>query len=140
MKIIITEGQENNLKGLLTKVIKFNSILMAIKSVNGPSNFMKIMNINSPMDYLHLFDDLDIVEGEEYPNMSLFRYKPKHNLMVYDRENKIVHINYYEIWKILRNVFILTNPEIEGLIKEWLFKVYNLPGVTINNTEYISQV
>ena len=85
------------------------------------------------MEFLHLFDDLDVVQSEEEPDFTLFRYKPTHNLMIYDRKNKIVYINYELIWKPLFDTGLF-NPDIEGLTKEWLSSVYNLRGVTIKFT------
>jgi hypothetical protein len=90
---------------------------------------MEILNINSPMEFLHLFDDLDVVQSEMDPNLTLYRYKPKHNLMIHDRKYKIVYINYEEIWEPLLDVGLF-NPDIRELTKEWLSEVYNIRGVT----------
>jgi hypothetical protein len=130
MKYIITESQNENLKVLLKQVIKSKGIELAFKSVNGPVNFFKILDINTPMDFLHLFDDLDQVQSEEYPNFTLFRYKPKHNLMIYDEINDIVYINYIDVWSVLKEQFGLSHTEIRVLTKEWLDEVYNLRGIT----------
>ena len=130
MKYIITESQKNNLKVLLKQIIKSKDIELAFKSVNGFDNFVKIMDINSPIDFLHLFDDLEQVQSEEEPDWTLFRYKPKKNLMIYDKKNDYVYINYDEIWEVLANVFKLKYTEIEELTQEWLSEVYNLRGVT----------
>jgi len=113
----------------LINMIKTIGIEKTAKSVGGTDNLYEILNINSPMDFLHLFDDLDVVQSEENPDITLFRYKPKHNLMIYDRKSKIVYINYHEIWKTLLDAGLF-NPDIKELIKEWLFSVYNIRGVT----------
>ena len=131
MKYIITESQENNLKGIIKKLIKNKGIKFAIKSVNGFDNFVKIMDIDSPIDYLHLFDDLEIDNSEINHNWISFRYKLEHNLMIYDRRNNIVHINYDGIWSILMRNFGLNRKEMEELTEEWLGEVYNLRGITI---------
>ena len=138
MKIIITESQynlllESNLKQNLKQQIKNFGIKDTAELVNGFDNLMEILNINSPMKFLHLFDDLDVVQSEEEPDFTLFRYKPTHNLMIYDRKNKIVYINYELIWKPLFDTGLF-NPDIEELTKEWLSSVYNLRGVTIKFT------
>jgi hypothetical protein len=135
MKIIITESQynlllESKLKQSLKQQIKNFGIKDTAELVNGFDNLMEILNINSPMEFLHLFDDLDVVQSEEKPGWTLFRYKPNHNLIIYDRKNKTVFINYEEIWKVLGNVFNLEYSEIEELTQEWLSEVYNLRGVT----------
>ena len=41
-----------------------------------------------------------------------------------------IYFNYYEFWEVLANVFKLKDTEIQELLKEWLFEVYNLRGVT----------
>ena len=140
MKIIITESQynlllESKLEQNLKQQIKNFGIKDTAELVNGFDNLMEILNINSPMDFLHLFDDLDVVQSEEEPDFTLFRYKPTHNLMIYDRKDKIVYINYEEIWKPLFDTGLF-NPDIEELTKEWLSSVYNLRGVTIQPVKF----
>ena len=131
MKIIISESQNKNLKLSLKQIIKSVGIESAFQSVGGSDILFEILDINSPMKFLHLFDDLDEVQSEEEPDWTLFRYRPKHNILIYNRKNKIVYINYYEILSVLQVNFDLKNFEIEQLIKHWLSKVYNLRGVII---------
>ena len=136
MKIIITESQynlllESNLKQNLKQEIKNFGVKDTAELVNGFDNLMDIFDIDSPMKFLHLFADLDVVQSEEEPDFTLFRYKPTHNLMIYDRKNKIVYINYELIWKHLLDTGLF-NSDIEELTKEWLSSVYNLRGVTIS--------
>jgi len=88
------------------------------------------MDINSPIDFLNLFNDMDVVQSGEDSKYTLFRYKPKHNLMVYDMENSEFYIHYYEIWEVLEEYFNLKFSESQELTKEWLSKAYNLTGVT----------
>jgi len=133
MKYIITESQNENLKGLLKQVIKSKSVLTAIKSVGGFDNFLKIMDIDSPMDFLHLFDDLDVVQSEEDLDWTLFRFKPEHNLMIYNRRNEYVYISYDKIWGVLESNFGLNHRQIKGLTEEWLGEVYNLRGITTSD-------
>ena len=129
MKIIISESQNDNLKVLLKQLIRSKGIQIAFSSVGGKDKFFEIMDINSPMEFLHLFDDLGQVQSEMDPNLTLFRYKPKNNLIIYDKKNKTVYINYGEIWEPLLDAGLF-NPDIKELIKEWLSNVYNIRGVT----------
>jgi len=134
MKIIISESQynllfESKLKQSLKQQIKDFGIKDTAELVNGFDNLIEILNIDSPMKFLNLFDDLDVVQSEMDPDWTLFRYKPKHNLMVHNRKNKIVYINYEEIWKPLLDAGFF-DPDIKELTKEWLSSVYNLRGVT----------
>ena len=133
MKIIISESQynllfESKLKQNLKQEIKDFGI-KDIAGLVGFDNLMKILNIDSPMKFLHLFDDLEQVQSKMDPNLTLFRYKPKNNLIIYDRKNKTVYINYEEIWEPLLDAGLF-DPDIKELIKEWLSSVYNIRGVT----------
>ena len=119
-----------NIKKLLTDEIKEIGVTDTANLVGGINDLFKILNINTPMDFLHLFDDLNQVQSEEWPELTLFRYQPKHNLMIYDRKNRCVYINYYEIWSVLKEPFGLNKTEIQELTKIWLGEVYNLRGIT----------
>jgi hypothetical protein len=126
MKIIITENKVERLKDLIKNI----GTKQVIDLMGGWDTFCKVMNIEGPMDFLHLFDDLDIVQSEEKENLTLFRYKKGNNLMVYDRKSKEVYISTYDIWSFLDDKFDLTYPVIQGVTKKWLGEVYNLRGIT----------
>ena len=135
MKILITEEQyklikEDTLKQSLLNNIKESGVKDTISMVGDFDIFCQLLNINSPTDFLHLFDDLEQVQSKEKGHLILFRYKPKHNLMVYDTKNETVYIDYYDIWSFLRSNFGLKLQETKGLTKEWLDEVYNLRGIT----------
>ena len=123
MKIIITENK-------LEKVLKQSGVKKTIELLGGWENFRKVFNIENPMDFLHLFDDMEVVQSEEKENLTLFRYKKGHNLMAYDRKNKEFYISYGEIWSFLEDKFDLTYPVIQAVTKKWLGEVYNLREIT----------
>jgi hypothetical protein len=127
MKIVITENK-------LEKVLKQSGTKKTIELLGGWDNFCKVFKIESPMDFLHLFDDLEQVQSEKQENWTLFCYKKGENLMIYDRKNKEVYINNVEIWSFLSNKFDLTYPVIQGVTKKWLGEVYNLRGITTFST------
>lgn len=134
MKIIITENQKEK---ILRNLIKNNGVEFASSIVGGIENLFDVLNIKSPMDFLHLFDDLEQVQSKEKGHLILFRYKPKHNLMVYNTKNETVYINYYEIWSFLESNFGLNDKKIQGLTKKWLGEVYNLRGITTYLAYYV---
>ena len=125
--------KEETLKQNLIDEIKEYGFKDTVEMVGGIDNLFKILNIKTPMDFLHLFDDLDVVQSEEEPNWTLFRYRPKHNLIVYERKNDYAHIDYDEIWSVLENHFGLNYTEAQQLTKEWLGEVYNLRGITTDS-------
>ena len=130
MKIIITENQNSKLQTKLKDLTKDYGWEAASKAIGGTNKLAKIAFNNNPMEFLHLFDDLDVVQDEKNQDLTLFRYKPKYKLMVYDRENDWVYVSYEDIWIFLKSNFGLNRTEIQELIKEWLDEVYNLRGVT----------
>ena len=123
MKILITENK-------LEIILKDKGTEKTIKLLGGWENFCKVFDIESPMDFLHLFDDLEQVQSEEYENYTLFRYKKGNNYIIYDRKDEEVYISYYEIWLFLEDKFGLDDYEIKSLTEGWLDEVYNLRGVT----------
>ena len=135
MKIIITESQSNTLKKRILVLIKEYGLENAGKAVGSIDNLLMILNIKTPMDFLHLFDDLDIVQSEEEKNLTLFRYKPNQNLMIYNRKYYVVYFDYNEIWSVLEGKFGLNYSETQRLTKEWLAEVYKLRGITTENWE-----
>ena len=136
MKIIITENQyklikENiSLKEKLRNLIKKVGFESTTRVVGSLDKTFEIFDIKEPMDFLNLFNDLESVQSEEDEDWVLYRYKKGHNIMIYDRINEVVYINYYEIWSVLENKFGLNYFEIQELTKRWLDEVYNLRGVT----------
>lgn len=132
MKYIITESQNNNLKVLLTQIIKSKGVGTATKSVNGLSNFMKIMDINTPIEFLYLFNDLEVVQSNEERDTTLFRRKPGKNIMVQENNFKIsqIYVSYDEIFSILTDFFKMENSSARENIYQWLRYNYDLDMVS----------
>ena len=142
MKII--RLTESDLTNIVKKVIKENSLIQdliqqikedgwksASELVGGYENLKKLVGFKTPMDFLHLFDDLNVINSEEKPYLTLFRYEIGNKLMVYNSVNNVVYINYNKIWRGLEIVFFELNDfEIQELTQEWLYEVYDLRGVT----------
>ena len=132
MKILITENKVKN-------VLKQTGVGKTIKLLGGWENFCEVLNIETPMDFLHLFDDLEMVQSLEGENWVLFRYKKGHNYMIYGRKNEVVYIYYYEIWSFLEKKFGLNYVETKTLTQDWLGEVYNLRGVTTDVANLLNQ-
>ena len=131
------------MKHIIKKILKEESFKQNLKQqvkefgwkgtaeiVGGAENLVKLGFNNDPMEFLHLFDDLDVVQSEEKQDWTLFRYKKGYNLMIHDRKNDYVYIHYDEIWSFLEDKFGLNYSETQRLTKIWLDEVYNLRGVT----------
>ena len=123
--------KENEAKGFLIDMIKEDGWKSASELVGGYENLKKLVGFKTPMDFLHLFDDLNVINSEEKPYLTLFRYEIGNKLMVYNSVNNVVYINYNKIWRGLEIVFFELNDfEIQELTQEWLYEVYDLRGVT----------
>ena len=120
---------KNNLKEKLKDLIKKVGFELMVRVVGSLDKTFEIFDIKEPMDFLHLFDDLEVVQSEEIEDWTLYRYKKGHNFMAYDKESDEIYINYYEIWSVLEGKFGLNYTDIQKLIKKWLDEVYNLRGV-----------
>ena len=131
MKIIITERQknvlfENKRNEVLIDTIKYEGWESAADMVGGSENLKTLVEIKTPIDFLNIFTDLDVVQSEENPDWELYRYEKGNNMMIYDRKNDYVFIDYHKIWSFLEKVFGLNYAEIQELTQEWLGEVYDL--------------
>ena len=127
MKIIISENQKKN---LLKSIVKKHGWEYASKLAGEPNELAKLAFDNDPMEFLRIFDDMDFVHSEYNPNRTLFRYEKGHNLMVYDRKNENVYIDYSDIWSFLKYGFVLNDSETQEFTTRWVDEAYNLRGVT----------
>jgi superoxide dismutase, Fe-Mn family len=130
-----------SLKEKLQNLVKKHGWQRGVISV-GEKNLLKLGFNNDPMEFLNLFNDLDVVQSEEKPDWTLFRYKPKENLMIYNRKNDTTYFDYYKIWSVLQESFGLNYDETQEVTKRWLGEVYNLRGITTSggNMEIASTV
>ena len=122
--------KENNTKMDLIGTIKDEGFNSTAEMVGGAENLMKLLGVKSPMDFLHLFDNLEVVRSEKSQYWTLFRHKPNDNVMFYDRRDDDIYISDDEIWLILTYYFDLSYTESHSLIMEWLNEVYNFEKVT----------
>lgn len=121
--------KENSAKDTLIDMIKEEGWNSAAELVGGIENLKKLTGIESPMDFLHLFDDMDVAQGIGRPPSTEYRYKKGHNLMIQYEGDIIINIIYDIIWSFLKYAFGLKYSKIQEVIKEWLSEVYNLRGV-----------
>jgi len=134
MKIIITENQQESIKIELQSMVKDIGWELTAKIVNGPKKLAKLAFNNGPMEFLNLFNDLDVVQSKKNPDSTLFKDKNGNNLMVYNNGN--VNIDYYKIWSFLGEGFGLDFYETKKLTELWLSDAYNLEGTRTNYYDY----
>jgi len=134
MKIIITENQQESIKIELQSMVKDIGWELTAKIVNGPKKLAKLAFNNSPMEFLNLFNDLDVVQSKKNPDSTLFKDKNGNNLMVHNNSN--VNIDYNKIWSFLGEGFGLDFYETKKLTELWLYDAYNLEGTRTNYYDY----
>jgi len=122
--------KESAVKDSLIDMIKDEGWESAAELVGGVENLKNLTGIGTPIDFLNIFTNLDVVQSEEKPDWELYRYEKGNNIMIYDRKNDYVFIDYHKIWSFLEKGFDLNYSEIQQLTEEWLSEVYNLRGVT----------
>ena len=67
--------KEESTKQILIDEIKYFGIESAERLVGDIDNLLSVLNIETPIDFLYLFNDLDVVKSEDRPEIMLFRYK-----------------------------------------------------------------
>ena len=127
MKILITE---NKFKKVLKLNLKTNGVKNTIDNVGGWENFCTVLNIQSPMDFLHLFDDLFRVKSIKHPYMDIFRYEKGNNIISYDREDGKLYVSWFDIWKVLKFNYELKPDELRQLIKKWVQNEFKIDNIT----------
>ena len=134
MKIIITENQQESIKIELQSMVKDIGWELTAKIVNGPKKLAKLAFNNGPMEFLNLFNDLDVVQSKKNPDSTLFKDKNGNNLMVHNNSN--VNIDYNNIWSFLGEGFGLDFYQTKKLTELWLYDAYNLEGTRTNYYDY----
>jgi hypothetical protein len=135
------------MKHIIKKILKEESLKQTLKQqvkefgwkgtaelVNGSENLLELMHINNPMDFLNLYNDLDVFDSEKF---ILFGRRENEELITYYKTHKDVYIDYNEIWSVLEEGFGLSYDETQSLIETWLGDIYNLRGIKVYANEDI---
>jgi hypothetical protein len=87
---------------------------------------------NDPMEFLNLYNDLDVVQSEIDPNWTLFRYEKDKNLLLYNKSTNIIYSDYSEFGLTLKR-FGLSFDEIKELMTTWITDILDLNQKPIKN-------
>jgi hypothetical protein len=109
--------KESAAKDYLIDMVKHNGWKTISDLVGGIRNLKNLTGIETPMDFLNIFTDLDVVQSEEEPDLELYRYEKGKIMMIYDRRIDFVFINGLNIWSFLKEGFHFNNPEIQEIMK-----------------------
>ena len=135
------------MKHIIKKILKEESLKQTLKQqvkefgwkgtaelVNGSENLLELIHINNPMDFLNLYNDLDVFDSEKF---ILFGRRENEELITYYKTHKDVYIDYNQIWSVLEEGFGLSYDETQSLIETWLGDIYNLRGIKVYANEDI---
>lgn len=125
--------KENSGTNSLINITKEDGWKSAAELVGGIKNLKKLIGVETPENFLNLFNGLEVVQSKEDSNYTLFRYEKKNNMISYNEKTKHAFINYYVIWSFLKEGFGLNYSEIQDVIKYWLESTYNLRGTIPSN-------
>ena len=129
VKRIIKEEKLSKQDVLKKHVLK-NDWEEVAERIGGFDNLYKHAFNNDYNEFLNLFNNLEVVQSEERPNWMLYRFEKGKNIMIYDKIDEDVFINYDVIWSFFQRGIGINYNVTQVIMKTWLGKDYNLRGVT----------
>ena len=132
MKIIISERQqklikENSVKDDLIQMIKDGDWKSSAELVGGSKNLKKILRFNDPMDFLNLFNDLNVDMGDNGRGILTNHEGDRIITISPNSMGKVfASVDSHAIWEPFRYLFPATNAETANLIRKWLKEVYGI--------------
>ncbi len=115
----------------LFKILKSKGIDFAISLVPDAEEFKRILGVQTPMEFLHLFDNLTIKPYRDKKQLFIF-YDDNGNALLsvryYSGKFTEVHVYGHVIWRTLLEVFDIKNykNEVQEMIGQWLLDVYGI--------------
>ena len=119
---------KNHKEILRQKVLKHGWIDVA-ERIGGVDILYKHAFNNDYNEFLDLFNNLEVVQSEQEPNWTLYRFEKGKNIMICDKENETVYVNHHIIWSFFRNGIGFNYGETQDIMEKWLDEVYNLRGI-----------
>lgn len=119
--------KEESVKTELIKMIKDDGINSAASIVGGVNNLMEVMGIKSPMGFLNIYNDVEVLKSEKHPTLTLYRYEPKRNIMTYSKVNNVIYVNYDEVFLVFREVFMIDVIQSKEIVRKWATHQFNIP-------------
>jgi len=118
--------KESSLKDELIRMIKDGDWKRASNFVGGSKNLRKLLGFNDPMDFLNLFNDLnvDLVNG-----LGMFTNDEGDRIITISTNSMgkvFASVDSHTIWEPFRFLFPTTNADTANLIRRWLKEVYGI--------------
>lgn len=135
--------EERSIQNRVMDMIKDLGSEKTFQVVGSFERFKKIMNIETPMDYLRLFEGMDSVlfdhgDFDDESVYNFYRFKKGNNFMVtydhFDSEEKRVILHWDEIWDVLEDRFGLTFSEALELLTRWVQDTYKFENFYVDRS------
>jgi hypothetical protein len=118
---------ENSKRDIFIELIKKNGWDEAAEYVGGAKNLKKLTGINDPMEFLNLFNDLNVDMGDN--GRGIFTNDEGDRIITISPNSMgkvFASVDSNAIWAPFRHLFPATNVETANLIRRWLKEVYGI--------------
>jgi uncharacterized FAD-dependent dehydrogenase len=118
---------ENSKRDIFIELIKKNGWDEAAEYVGGAKNLKKLTGINDPMEFLNLFNDLNVDMGDN--GRGIFTNDEGDRIITISPNSMgkvFASVDSHAIWAPFRHLFPATNAETANLIRRWLKEVYGI--------------
>jgi hypothetical protein len=128
--------KENEKKDTLINMIKEDGWVPTSEMVGGSDNLKRLSEINTPMKYLNLFNDLNSTTDELRPSWEMFFYNENNPIMMLisntsEGEKVYMSVGFMDTFL---TAFDLTMGDSKEYIKNWLSNSY---GYEVDNSNII---
>ena len=119
--------KESSVKDELIRMIKDGDWKSASNFVGGSKNLRKLLGFNDPMEFLNLFNDLNVDMGDN--GRGIFTNKEGDRIITISPNSMgkvFASVDSHTIWAPFRYLFPATNADTANLIRKWLKEVYGI--------------
>ena len=128
MKVIITKNQQDK----VAKLVRSLGCREASKIVGGINVFLSIFK--TPIDFLHIYDGMEVVDSVVEPNFTLFRFEEGKNIMAmlnFKKSKSELIIHWDLLVEVLKYVYKLSDKDCVTLLYNWAKESYDLTNFVI---------
>ena len=119
--------KENSIRYELIQMIKNGDWRSTAEMVGGDKNLKKLLGFNDPMEFLNLFNDLNVDMGDN--GRGIFTNNDGDRIITISTNSMgkvFASVDSHVIWAPFRYLFPATNAETANLIRKWLKEVYGI--------------
>ena len=119
--------KESSVKDELIRMIKDGDWKSASNFVGGSKNLRKLLGFDDPMEFLNLFNDLNVDMGDN--GRGIFTNDGGDRIITISPNSMgkvFASVDSRAIWEPFRYLFPATNADTANLIRRWLKEVYGI--------------